>query len=207
MPKEFDIDEKIDVEIYRKSKVILNSINFNSVTKSELHRAIDKLAQLDSAEFSAELKQVDFALLKEAMKEMRDNLNSFDLKESMTTREFYQDVLSDEEMEQAESEINNSDESSETENGFASLFFDDKATRIKKKREKLEKLEREHGFQRGYLPYWDSEERLYDKYKGDEEKQLDTKILELESKNLSHDMYLSEREKEIFADDTDGGMW
>ena len=60
MPKDFDIDEKIDVEIYRKSKVILNSINFNSVTKSELHRAIDKLAQLDSAEFSAELKQVDF---------------------------------------------------------------------------------------------------------------------------------------------------
>ena len=207
MPKDFDIDEKIDVEIYRKSKVILNSINFNSVTKSELHRAIDKLAQLDSAEFSAELKQVDFALLKEAMKEMRDNLNSMDLKESMTTREFYQDVLSDEEMEQAESEINNSDESSKTENGFASLFFDDKATRIKKKREKLEKLEREHEFQRGYLPYWDSEERLYDKYKGDEEKQLDAKILELESKNLSHDMYLSEREKEIFEDDTDGCMW
>ena len=207
MPKDFDIDEKINVEIYRKSKVILNSINFNSVTKSELHRAIDKLAQLDSAEFSTELKQVDFALLKEAMKEMRDNLNSMDLKESMTTREFYQDVLSDEEMEQAESEINNSDESFEAENGFASLFFDDKATRIKKKREKLEKLEREHEFQRGYLPYWDSEERLYDKYKGDEEKQLDAKILELESKNLSHDMYLSEREKEIFEDDTDGGMW
>ena len=207
MPKDFDIDEKIDVEIYRKSREILNSINFNSVTKSELHRAIDKLAQLDSAEFSAELKQVDFALLKEAMKEMRDNLNSMDLKESMTTREFYQDVLSDEEMEQAESEINNLDESSEKGNGFASLFFDDKATRIKKKREKLEKLEREQEFQRGYLPYWDSEERLYDKYKGDEEKQLDAKILELESKNLSHDMYLSEREKEIFEDDIDGGMW
>ena len=207
MPKDFDIDEKIDVEIYRKSREILNSINFNCVTKSELHRAIDKLAQLDSAEFSAELKQVDFALLKEAMKEMSDNLNSMDLKESMTTREFYQDVLSDEEMEQAESEMNNSNESSTTENGFASLFFDDKATRIKKKREKLEKLEREHEFQRGYLPYWDSEERLYDKYKGDEEKQLDAKILELESKNLSHDMYLSEREKEIFEDDIDGGMW
>ena len=184
----------------------MNSINFNSVTKSELHRAIDKLAQLDSAEFSAELKQVDFALLKEAMREMRDNLNSIELKESMTTREFYQDVLTDEQMEQAESEINNSNESSETENGFASLFFDDKATRIKKKREKLEKLEREHEFQRGYLPYWDSEERLYDKY-NDEEKYLDAKILELESKNLSHDMYLSEREKEIFEDDTEGGMW
>ena len=69
------------------------------------------------------------------------------------------------------------------------------------------KNRREHEFQRGYLPYWDSEERLYDKYKGDEEKQLDAKILELESKNLSHDMYLSEREKEIFEDDTDGGMW
>ena len=93
MPKDFDIDEKIDVEIYRKSREILNSINFNCVTKSELHRAIDKLAQLDSAEFSAELKQVDFTLLKEAMKEMRDNLNSINLKESMTTREFYQDVL------------------------------------------------------------------------------------------------------------------
>ena len=38
-------------------------------------------------------------------------------------------------------------------------------------------------------------------------KYLDAKILELESKNLSHDMYLSEREKEIFEDDTDGGMW
>ena len=203
MQKRFDIDEKINAEIYIKTREILNAINFNCVTKYQLHRAIDKLAQLDSDEFSTELKQVDFNLLKEAMKEMRDNLNSMEIKTSMTTREFYQNTLSNEQIELAEYGLNNQEQNAE----LVGFVLNDKENRIKEKRKKLEKLEQEHGFQRGYIPYWDSEEHLYDKYNNDEEKYLDAKILELEAKNISHDMYLSESEKEIHDDDTEGGMW
>lgn len=217
-----DIDEKIPVENYKKAQKILNSIDFNHITKSEIHVIIDKLAEIDGSEFSTELKNVEFHLLKSSLIEWRDAINSMDLnsKDSISTRELYKDQLSDEQMEHVQRKYNegrvdyreddNSEENFEevAEMGILTSFFiEDKNERIKKKREQVAKLEREHSFQRHYLPYWDSEERLYDKNKDDEESYLDAKIIELEAKNLSHDMYLTEEEKEIYEDDTDGGIW
>lgn len=216
-----DIDEEAPIENYIKARDILNSVDFNGITKSELNKLIDELAEIDNSEFDENLKNVDFKLLKESLIEARDILNSKDLdsRTTMTTREFYQGFLTDEQMEEAQIKVNqalNSEvedrefvgfENKINDNPSSFAFFDNKEKRIKKKRKLLEELEREHGFQRGYLPYWDSEEHLYDKYKGDEEKYLDAKILELRSKNISHDTYLSESEKEIYDDDADGGMW
>lgn len=226
-PKKVDIDKQGSVESYIKAKEILNSVDFNNITRTELNKVIDRLSEIDSSEFSESIKSVEFNLLKTTLIEARDILNSKDLgnKTTISTREFYQGTLTDEQMEEAEIKVNkvlNPDidendidnmDTEELENcinnwvPLALLPIDDKAIRIKKKRELVEKLEKEHGFQRGYIPYWDAEEHLYDKYKGDEEKYLDAKIMELQEKNHSHDMYLSGQEKEIFKDDTEGGMW
>ena len=226
-PKKVDIDEEVSVESYIKAREILNSVDFNNITRTELNKVIDRLSEIDSSEFSESIKAVEFNLLKTTLIEARDILNSKDLesKTTISTREFYKGTLTDEQMEEAEVKVNralNSDidekdvdnmDVVELENcinnwtPLALLSIDDKATRIKKKRELVERLEKEHGFQRGYIPSWDAEEHLYDKYKGDEEKYLDAKIVELQEKNRSHDMYLSEQEREIFKDDTEGGMW
>lgn len=204
--KKINIDEKISVENYKKTKAILNSINFNTITRAELNKIIDKLAQIDNSEFYEEVKNTDFTILKSSLIEMRDSINAIDLdsKTAISTRELYKDVLTDEQMEQAEDKINHV-EQQEDENliddivigTLASMHINNKDNRIENKRKLLQDLEREHKFQRGYMPYWDTEERLYDKYKNDKEKYLDAKIRELKGKNLSQDMYITEDEKDI----------
>ncbi|MCM1009337.1 MAG: hypothetical protein NC390_00475 [Fusobacterium sp.] len=222
--KEIDIDQKISVEDYKKTKEILNSIDLERISfKTELYKIIDQLAVIGNSEFKEDVKQVDFNTLKASLIEMRDSINKLNLDSTtaISTREMYQGTLTDEQMEEAEVKVNGIDteeiddeelyeEDEVLEAGFiagvADTLSDSKNNRIKKKREQLKKLQREHGFQRGYLPFWDSEEHLYDK-ETDEEKYLDGKILELKEKNLSHDMYMTEDEKRIYNDDSDNGMW
>ena len=225
--KKIDIDEQDSIESYIRARDILNSVDFKRATRFDLYRLIDVLAEVEGSEVAEALKRADINVLRETLIESRDILNSKDLenRSSMSTREFYKGTLTDKQLEEAERKVNKAlnpdideddidnmdiEELEDSINNWtplAMLSFDDKATRIKKKRELVERLEKEHGFQRGYIPYWDTEEHLYDKYKGDEEKYLDAKIVELQEKNRSHDMYLSEQEKEIFKDDTEGGMW
>ena len=223
-----DIDKQEPIQDYIKMREILNSINFQTATKSQLINALEKIANGDCPLQLESLKQENFQAIKEGMIEMRDRLNSMNLESmnSISSRELLKDSLTDEQLEKAQDDINNKlinnnnptaeaspeyyDESSDSRDIgseiLAALSGGSKQDRIKRKRKELEKLEREHKFQRGFIPYWDSEERLYDNER-DEEKYLDAKILELKEKNLSHDMYLTEEEKRIYDDDTDGGMW
>lgn len=226
-----DIDKQESIEDYIKMRDILNTINFQTATKFQLVDALEKIAEGDFPLQLERLKQESFQAIKEGMLEMRDQLNSMDL-ESMTSisaRELLKDSLTDEQIEKAQDDINNEllrnneptadiyeyyDDSQEDNNEESSFGYDvltaflggSKQDRIKRKRKEVEKLEREHKFQRGFVPYWDSEEHLYEN-KRDEEKYLDAKALELREKNLSHDMYMTEKEKRIYGDDTDGGMW
>ena len=219
-PKKIDIDEQSSIESYIKARDILNAVDFERATRFDLYRLIDVLEEVEGSEVAEALKKADINLLRESLVEARDILNSKDLesKTTISTREFYKGTLTDEQMEEAEIKVNrvlNSDEEYDEDLDdinietlgnrikvgvpLAILSIGDKSTRIKKKRELVEKLEREHGFQRGYIPSWDTEERLYDKYKGDEEKYLDAKIVELQEKNLSHDMYLTDDEKNLWG--------
>ncbi len=229
--KKIDIDEKISVEDYKKSKAILNSVELEKIsTRYALNQIVDKLAEIDNSEFCEAVKKVDFNTLKASLIEMRDCINAMDLdsQTAISTRELYQGTLTDEQMKEAEDKINGIEPKqsfwekfwgyySAPENAFLYDMMEEKEEvifnsynknqRIKKKHAQVEKLEQEHKFQRGYIPYWDTEEQLYDKYKNDEEKYLDAKFLELKEKNLSHDMYMTEDEKRIYGDDIDGGMW
>ena len=156
------------------------------------------------------------------VQQARDILNSLDLdnRKTVTQKElldsidktgitsFVQEMEENgilEDDDDFEDEVN--DEISGLRTIAGAIFGDDNKTqRIRQKRELLAKLQREHGFAKGYAPNWDSSEGLYSKY-DDEEKYLDAKIEEVKQKNLSYDMYLTEEEKRIFKDDTSPGYW
>lgn len=224
--KIIDIDEKVSVEDYKKSKEILNSVDLETIsTRDALNQIVDKLAEIDNSKFRDEVKKVDFNILKTSLIEMRDCINSMDLdsKTAISTRELYQGKLTDEEMKRAENKVNGVNKPKQSffdyylnpENaGIYDINADEdfitdsdsKSRRIKKKRDLLTRLEREHGFAMGYAPNWDSSEGLYAKY-NDEEKYLDAKIEEVKQKNLSYDMYLTEDEKRIYKDDISPDYW
>lgn len=224
-----DVDEQIPIKDLIENRDILNSINFETATKSEIYRALNKIGANSPKQLEIMKRTVDFQVLKQGMIEERDKLNSMDLEsmKSMSIRELNKDKLTDEQLEKAQNDSNQElidyvqgtsyqdTQDSDYDNNVGDIIGgailsafvgDSKQERIKKKRKIVEELDREHKFQRGYLPYWDSEEHLYEN-ESDEERYLDGKITELRDKNLSHDMYLSEEEKEIYGDDMDGGMW
>lgn len=229
LPKDFEptpintIHQASDLRIFRDE---LNSIDLSIISKKRLlyrlKKIDEKVPNQDLFDYNALIEQISYEEFLKVVQQARDILNSLDLdnRKTVTQKElldsidktgitsFVQEMEENgilEDDDDFEDEVN--DEISGLRTIAGAIFGDDNKTqRIRQKRELLAKLQREHGFAKGYAPNWDSSEGLYSKY-DDEEKYLDAKIEEVKQKNLSYDMYLTEEEKRIFKDDTSPGYW
>lgn len=232
---EIDNFEQASIEtIYQASdlRIIrdeLNSIDLSVISKKRLLYRLEKLdtkvPNQDFFDYNALMEQLSYEEFIKALQQAKDILNGLDLnnKTTITHKELLdsidktgitslmQEIEEEGMFEDAEEE----DFEEDDENGILGLaaiagaiLGDEtaKQQRIRQKREILAKLQREHGFAKGYAPNWDPSESLYSKYT-DEEKYLDAKIEEVKHKNLSYDMYLTEDEKRMFKDDISPGYW
>lgn len=223
LPKDFEptpidaIHQAADLRIIRDE---LNSIDLSIISKKpllyRLRKLDEKVPNQDFFDYNDLMEQISYEEFLKALQQAKDILNSLDLdnRTTITQKELLDSIdktPQPQEIAKERFEDENEEDFEDTISGLATiagaLFCDgDKTHRINQKRELLAKLQREHGFAKGYAPNWDPSEGLYSKY-DDEEKYLDARIEEVKQKNLSYDMYLTEDEKRMFKDDTSPGYW
>lgn len=227
LPKDFEptpidaIHQAADLRILRDE---LNSMDLSIISKKRLlyrlKKIDEKVPNQDFFDYNALIEQISYEEFLKALQQAKDILNSLNLdnRTTVTQKELLDSIdktgITSLVQEMEENEMLKDDEEDFEEDEDESLGLatiagaifgdDDKERRIKQKREILAKLQREHGFAKGYAPNWDTSEGLYSKY-DDEEKYLDARIEEVKQKNLSYDMYLTEDEKRMFKDDTSPG--
>lgn len=213
-----------DLKIIRDD---LNSIDLSIISQKRLLLRLknldSKVPNQDFFDYKALIEQLTFGDFKKALQQAKDILNSLDLEnKTVITHKELLDTIDKTGMTSLMNEIEEHETLEDTNDyedfddseiiemsAVAGALFGEensKNQRIKQKREKLAKLQREHGFTKGFALNWDPSEGLYSKY-NDEEKYLDAKIEETKQKNLSYDMYLSEDEKRMFKDDISPGYW